>query len=444
LFKASHFLVNNELTPKQQTSEAIRQAETILITTGQHPTVDQAAAVLALSAILRKFGKKVSAIISDQLPQPAQFLDASNIDKNLSGLRDFILKVDVAKTEVDKLRYEVEGTKLNVYITPFKGGFAPSDVTFGYGDYHFDIVIVLGVAQRARLDRVLLDNPGLITATPVINIDFHRTNESYGAVNLIEPTASSLCEILVALSESLQSGLIDSDIATVMLAGLMASTDRFTAVHTTSKSLTVAAQLMAAGAKQQQVVKGLYQGGGQRFDRGTDRPRSEQTRSDQPRQERSNERRPEQPARPAAASAPERQPEPVRNEQPRTDRAEQPRAEETRREAEAQSVTPTLERAPERPDARPSAAGRPANPDAERTDPPETEDVDTLLQPDHIEPEHFEPGDEAPRPSQPTQPQADDAMTPMADFAAAAEILRQRQEQAAHSEAEGAERPSRA
>ena len=250
--------MQQDLTPKQQTSEAVRQAETILITTGQNPTVDQVTGVLALSAVLRKFGKKVSAVISDPMPPQVQFLDTAMVGRELGGLRDFIMHVDVSKGEVDRLRYEVQGGKLNVYVTPFQGGFAPGDVTFGYGDYHFDLAMVLGVPSKGRIDRVFADNQSLFSSIPVVNLDFHRSNENYGAVNLVEPMASSLCEILVALSESLQTGLIDADIATVMLAGLMSSTDRFTASHTTSKSMTVAAQLMAAGARQQAVVKGLY------------------------------------------------------------------------------------------------------------------------------------------------------------------------------------------
>src|SRR5947209_2695914 len=126
-----------DLTPKQQTSEAVRQAETILITTGQHPSVDQVAAVIGLSMILRKFGKKVSAIISDTLPQSAQLLDTSVLDKSPTGLRDFVLKVDVTKAEVEKLRYEVIEGKLNIFVTPYKGNFAPSDVTFDYGEAQF-------------------------------------------------------------------------------------------------------------------------------------------------------------------------------------------------------------------------------------------------------------------------------------------------------------------
>lgn len=268
-----------ELTPKQQTSEAIRQADNILILTGQHPTMDQISSTVALAMILRKFGKKVTAIVSDGLPAQATMLPTDELDRSLAGLRDFILKVDLSKTEIDKLRYAVEDGKLNIYITPFKGGFAPSDVTFAHGDYKYDLAIVLGVPTRARIDKIFGDNASLFSRVPMVNFDFHRSNEQYGAINLIEPTAASLSEMLVALAESLQSGLIDETVATCLLAGIMSATDRFTASHTTPKSLTVAAQMMAAGAKQQNVVKGLYRdnkgsGGQERSEKSN--PRREQ------------------------------------------------------------------------------------------------------------------------------------------------------------------------
>jgi nanoRNase/pAp phosphatase (c-di-AMP/oligoRNAs hydrolase) len=285
--------VNQDLTPKQQTSEAIRQAETILIITGQHPNIDQASSTLALAAVLRKFGKKVTALISDSLPQQIGFLETGDLDRSLSGQRDFILKVDTKKAQVDKLRYEVVEDKLKIFVTPFKGSFAPSDVTYDYGSYHYDLVIVLGVPTRARIDRIYADNPSLFENLPIINLDFHRSHEQYGAINLIEPMAASLCEILVALAESLQNGIVDEQIATAMLTGLMASTDRFTASHTTAKSLTVAAQLMAAGAKQPAIVRALFRDG-----------RSSDNRNDRPAQPQP------QVQAPAPAPAPQAQPQP--------------------------------------------------------------------------------------------------------------------------------------
>ncbi len=418
-----------DLTPKQQTSEAIRQAETILITTGQHPSVDQVSAVIGLSMILRKFGKKVSAVISDTLPQSVQMLDSGALDRNLSGLRDFVLKLDVSRAEVDKLRYEVLDGKLNIFITPFKGAFAPSDVTFDYGESHFeyDLAIVLGVPTRARIDRIYEQNQTMFATIPVVNLDFHRSNESYGAVNLIEPNASSLCEMLVALSESLQGGIIDAEIATALLMGIIASTDRFTAAHTTSKSLTVAAQMMAAGARQPAVVRALYRdgkGGGDQSrgergggdqnrggDRGgSERPPREAQRDREPQREAQRE-----PVRPALqpTAAPEVQP--ARQPAPEARPERQPLA-----EAPAY-VAPQPARQPE------PVAEEPVAPLSEL---PEAGDNDLpIIQPGHIE---FNEPEETPAPR--VSPDAPTMTLPMADFAAAAEVLNPRQTQPASAD----------
>jgi hypothetical protein len=264
--------MERELTPKQQTSEAIRQAETILIMTGQHPSVDQVASTIALAALLRKFGKKVTAVVSDEIPAGAKFLPTNLIETTLGGLRDFIVRLNLDHAELDKLKYTIENGKLNVHITPFAGSFQQRDVSFDYGDYQFDLVIILGVAAYARIDKVFAQNAELLRQIPLVNIDFHRSNEQYGAINLVEGTAASLSEILIALSESLQAGMIDDRIATTMLAGIMAATDRFTATHTTAKTMTVAAQMLAMGADQQTVVKGLYRDNHDRSDNRGQKP----------------------------------------------------------------------------------------------------------------------------------------------------------------------------
>ncbi len=287
-------MMEKELTPKQQTSEAIRQADSILVLTGQHPSVDQVASTIALAAILRKFGKKVSAVISDEIPAGAKFLPTRTVDTELGGMRDFIMKVDLAKAEVDRLKYTVDNGKLNVILTPFSGSFRPADVSFDYGEFDYDLVIVLGVASYARIDKLFGQNAGTLRNAPLVNIDFHRSNEQYGAINLIEPSAASLGEILVALSESLQTGLIDSEIATTVLAGILAATDRFTATHTTAKAMTVAAQMMAAGGDHQAVIRGLYKGGSGDKDKRGDRPQQQP-----PRKEKGRDQKPERDNRPS-------------------------------------------------------------------------------------------------------------------------------------------------
>jgi nanoRNase/pAp phosphatase (c-di-AMP/oligoRNAs hydrolase) len=380
-----------DLTPKQQTSEAIRQSETILVTTGQHPSVDQVAATVALSMILRKFGKKVSAVITDNLPTSTQLLDTSTVERDMLGLRDFILKLDVSKAEVDKLRYEVIDHKLNVFVTPY-----------GDAQLEYDLAIVLGVPTRARIDRIYEQNLPLFERIPVINLDFHRSNENYGAVNLIEPTASSLCEMLVALSESLQGGIIDAEIASALLMGIVASTDRFTAAHTTSKSLTVAAQMMAAGARQQAVVKALFRDGkgGNQNERSSERgnDRSNDRNGDRGNQPAQREPRAERQPQPQAQPESQRQPEPARQPEPQ----------------------PQMQ-APYAPEPMPDPAMMPIPAEQPMSAMPPAERPMPIIDPGHIELTNPSPEAAPSGSSMPTMP-------PMGDFAAAADILAQHPE----------------
>ena len=434
-----------DLTPKQQTSEAIRQAENILITSGQHPSVDQIAAVIGLTMILRKFGKQVTAVISDTLPQSVNLLDTSVLGNKAGGQRDFVLKVDTSKAEVDKLRYEMIDGKLNIFVTPFKGNFAPSDVTFDYGEAHldFDLAIVFGVPNRGRIDRVCEQNPASFENAPVVNIDFHRSNENYGAVNLIEPNASSLSEILVALSESLQGGLLDDQIATAMLMGIVASTDRFTATHTTAKSLTVAAQMMAAGARQQSVVRALYKDGkgerndrserGDRNDRNDRNDRKDRDR-DRGQQSQRGGQQSHEPREPRGERQPERQAEPVRQAESRQTENRQPENERTGA-AELPIIAPShIELMPETPTGVTETPATMAPTHVVEEPAPQTVQPPVVQQPVQEVPAMYQQPIPPAQPDVQSQPEAEEhpaehtaqSPLPVADFAAAAEILGKR------------------
>lgn len=247
-----------ELTPKQQVVELLRQSQSVLIVTGREPNVDQVMSVYALQTALTKMGKKSHAVITDNFPDAAKLVDTSKISRNLDGVRDFIVSLDLANVEVDKLKYDIENNHLNITITPAAGNFTANDADFAYGAYQFDLVVVLGVHKIIQIDRMLEQNPTLFDGLHLINMDYHRVNESYGSVNFIDTAASSVSEMLIGTLESLAQGQLDADMATALLAGIMTATNRFTIAATTPKAMTVAAQLLSAGARQQEVVRTLY------------------------------------------------------------------------------------------------------------------------------------------------------------------------------------------
>lgn len=249
---------NNELTPKQQTVELLKQAESVLIVTGRQPTVDQVVSVVALQTALAKLGKKSQAVITDNLPPATQIVDTSRIARSLDGVRDFIVSLDLSQVEVDKLKYDVVDNRLDITITPHSGNFKAQDARFDYGAYQFDLVVVIGVVSIPKIDSLLEQNPTLFDGLHLINLDYHRINEQYGSVNLIDSAATSTSEMLMSIMEALSQGMIDEEIGTALLTGIMSATNRFTTASTSPKALTMAAQLMSGGARQQTVVKALY------------------------------------------------------------------------------------------------------------------------------------------------------------------------------------------
>lgn len=250
--------MQQELTPKQQTVELIKQANHILLVTGREPNNDQLAAMVALDLVLQRAGKQVSAIVTGEMPKARQILDVRGISRDLTGIRDFIIRLDTTGVEVDKLRYETNQNNLEVIISPFSGNFTKENATFDYGAFKFDLVVVIGCSQISRIDKILEDNPTIFDGLHLVNIDNHSSNENYGSVNFVDPQASSVCEMLVGVMESVAQGMIDYHVATAVLTGIMAATKGFTGTNTTAKSLTIAAQMMSGGAKQQDIVNTLF------------------------------------------------------------------------------------------------------------------------------------------------------------------------------------------
>ncbi len=252
-----------ELTPKQQAIELIKNANKILIATHLNPDGDSLGSTIALMLALKKLGKEVVAITPDQNPDYLNFLPSLNeLTHSLDGAKDFIITVDLSKSDVDKLGYKriVEEKKLHIVITPTQGHFEPKDVSFKEGMSRFDLIIVLDCSDLDRLGPIYDNNTSLFYETPLINIDHHISNDHFGKVNWVDLTATSTAEILVALLESLgrEKTLLDPDIATALLTGITTDTGSFQNSSTTPKSFTVAAQLVAAGAKQQEIVKHVY------------------------------------------------------------------------------------------------------------------------------------------------------------------------------------------
>lgn len=257
-----------ELTPKQQTLELIRSSQDILVTCHKSPDGDAVGSSLALGSALKALGKNITIICSDEIGSQFSYIpDIGTIQKTLTGNRDFIITIDTTKSSDGEIKlgykHDKDSRKLTIIVTPTKGSIQSSHVTLDTNKPKFDLIIALDTPDIERLGSFYDQFPELFYETPVINIDHHASNNHYAKINWVDITATSTCEIMVSLLESLSSQnnnikLLDEDIATQLLTGIITDTGSFQNANTTPKAFTVAAQLVGAGARQQEIIKNIF------------------------------------------------------------------------------------------------------------------------------------------------------------------------------------------
>jgi hypothetical protein len=242
---------------KQQAAERIKEANNILVTVSSNPSVDQLAACIGLTLTLNKMGKHATAVFSGAVPSTIEFLQPEKtIEKNTDSLRDFIIALD--KSKADKLRYKVEDRVVKIFITPYRTSINEKDLEFSQGDFNVDVVIALGVHSQADLDQAITSHGRILHDATVITVNVKPGGE-LGGINWLDPTASSLSELGVQLIDILDKKLIDTQIATALLTGIVAETDRFSNAKTSPQTMSTSAELMGAGANQQLVATKLQE-----------------------------------------------------------------------------------------------------------------------------------------------------------------------------------------
>ena len=252
----------NEAGPKikQQIIEKIKSSTNILVTVSKDPTVDELAAAIGLTTILNKIGKHGTAIFSGDIPPAINFLDPDKVFENTAdSLRDFIIALD--KEKADHLRYKVEGDVVKIFITPYRTTITGDDLDFSQGDYNIELVLALGVANQEHLDTALSAHGQVLHDVTIATFSAGKQSSQLGSMDWRDSGASSLSEMVANMSELLKvdKPILDKQISTALLAGIVSATDRFSNLLTTSRVMTTAAQLMASGADQQLIAARLQE-----------------------------------------------------------------------------------------------------------------------------------------------------------------------------------------
>ncbi|MBC8278698.1 MAG: bifunctional oligoribonuclease/PAP phosphatase NrnA [FCB group bacterium] len=183
----------------EEIAEFINSEDDFIITTHFSPDGDAIGSSLGMGELLRITGKKFRISIEGGLPEKYDFL----------------------------------GCTLNV-LDP--GSVEIED------KYSNALVLDAGTYDRIGRSKLMISDNAKIA-----NIDHHLSNDSFGFVNYVDTTASSVAEILHGLAKHMKMDY-STEMANYLYLGLMTDTGRFRFSNTSPNALLTASELVTQGA----------------------------------------------------------------------------------------------------------------------------------------------------------------------------------------------------
>lgn len=243
----------------QKIDLAIKRANKIAIILPERIGKDALVSALALSSKLQ-LDEKPNHIFSSSknIPQLAFLPEHQKIIQSFSPANEFIIKINGSRVKPKKLRYEKEGDDLLIFLTPETGYIDESDIELLPQATSFDLLIILGAVSLEKLGALYSKNPELFFNTPKIVINNQLEQEYFGSINWVNSNASCLSEQLAEWLITNTRLLKEDIVITGLLAGIIDATQSFRDPKTTPQTLAVAARLVNAGARRQDIIRHLF------------------------------------------------------------------------------------------------------------------------------------------------------------------------------------------
>jgi nanoRNase/pAp phosphatase (c-di-AMP/oligoRNAs hydrolase) len=248
------------LTETAQVFELLKKSRQILIIIRKDWTGDAVSSALALAEFFRSLSRRVDIICQD-FKQSSNFsyLPLSLIQPVLGNLQKFVVSVDMSQTGLGEFEYDESENRLNFYITPKTGQLTKDNISSAASGFKYDLIITLATPDLEALGEAYGKHGDFFYSTPKINVDNNPQNEYYGNINLVNIAASSTAEIVYDLIREYDENLINDNVATYLLSGIITATKNFKSPAVTPKTLALAGYLIGRGARRDQIIQNLYQ-----------------------------------------------------------------------------------------------------------------------------------------------------------------------------------------
>lgn len=187
--------------------EIVKSSKTIYLCSHVQPDGDNIGSLLALGMAIKKLNKDVNIIKVDEIPKDFLFLPNIDMIKEQNTLGTIDLFISLDNGDIERL----------------------------------------GIGKELAL-----------RAKKIINIDHHITNDNFGDINIVVPSAAATGEIIYRFINEMGVE-IDKDIATCIYVAISTDTGSFMYDSTTSITHLIAADLINKGIDLNEIIVNIYQ-----------------------------------------------------------------------------------------------------------------------------------------------------------------------------------------
>ncbi len=229
-----------------------------LVVASPGASLDEQAAALLLTSILREQGARVDVVLPGKTA-PDQPIPPEPVFDHLPTFRLLTVSLPVHQTPLAELSYLVQDKELKLTITPKQGSWKPEDVRAETQAPRYKLLIALPGVQTADLVALAPHDPEWFQALPSV----HLTLESQAALGwathtLCTEPSTSICETLVAWREASAQNPLTKEQAHLALTGMIAATKGFRDERLQSETLARASRLIERGADRQAIMNALW------------------------------------------------------------------------------------------------------------------------------------------------------------------------------------------
>ncbi len=253
------------LNATQQFFKQLEKSNNILVVFANDWNGDAVSSALALALLGQRMEKNIEVAASPDWKNRQteknslwSFLPSfEKIGNKIENLRKFIVSLNIKNAKVSQIKYLVENDSLNFIISPAEGWFSKEDISSSESGFKYDLVITINCQDLESLGEIYYQNIEFFYQTTIINIDHQAENEEYGQINISDLNSVSTSEIILELFKEKEE-LINEDIATCLLLGIIAKTKNFKTTNLTPKTLANTSKLIGLGARREEIINRLY------------------------------------------------------------------------------------------------------------------------------------------------------------------------------------------